>query len=109
MKIINLPRAAGKTTKAVKMSAELNIPILCASKSYAYVVCDRAQEFDLQVKTITISELQNMKELPDSVIIDELDFVLAQLLNQITGKTIGVTMATISDDENSHLTCIYKK
>ena len=110
MKIINLPRAAGKTSQAVKLSAKLNTPVLCV---HSDIVRDRAKEFNLSIPTpIEVRTLSKLKELPDSVIVDELEFVLQEIFNVITGNRIKVEVATLSDDENSKKvrvrTCEYK-
>lgn len=110
MNIINLPRAAGKTSQAAKLSAQLNIPVLCINSD---IIRDRAKEFNLSIPTpIEVRNLSHLKELPESVIIDELEIVLQEMFRVITDKRIGVKVATLSDDENSKKvrirTCGYK-
>ena len=107
MKIINLPRAGGKTTEAAKMSAEYNAPVLCRDKIGCQAVIDRAAEFGLTIpQPISIDDLHT---LPEStvLIIDEALLVLDKLIEDRVGHGVSIHAITFSDDKNQRLCRVY--
>ena len=84
-KIIIGKRQTGKTERLIKMSAEKQIPIICASSNMATYAKDRAAQLGLDMpkpivaKTAAINgELRKY----DSVIVDDAAIVLNQLLGK---------------------------
>lgn len=96
MKIIKLPRGAGKTTAAVMESCETGKYILVLNKLQAKTVFETAQSLGLTIPfPITLDECltskgSNVKE----VIVDEADMILECLLNK------KITMLTLTERDD---------
>ena len=110
MKIINLGRGTGKTTRLLYASEFQDVPILCATFENKKYLKLRAKELKLDIpEPITISELLNSETKNKSlngrdVLVDEIHWVLQCLLMEINngGRIIA---ATITSDE---LDCMKK-
>lgn len=101
MKIINLPRGYGKTTRLLYASEFNNIPILCADKNYKQHLLDSAKKFNLHIpEPITISDVISGRAIGDkNILIDEVPIVLQSLLSYL-GMTGEIKAITLTDKEN---------
>lgn len=99
MKIINLGRGQGKTTRLLFASEFQDIPILCAKRIHKQQLLDAAKRLGLQIpEPIAVDEISSSKikekqiENKD-VLIDEAPLVLQQLLNNLEmGKIKAITL-----------------
>lgn len=99
MKIINVARGRGKTTRALFLSEYLNVPILCANPRYKKMLVDVANQYSIKIPSpLSVNELHTKSRLDDisSVIVDETPMVLHALLDSVAGKPISIECATIS-------------
>lgn len=83
MKVIYSPRQSGKTTHAIKASAKTGATIVTKNQIMAEAVEDQANQLGHDIpKPISISQYLNMKSRPpENIIIDELELVLANLID----------------------------
>ena len=84
MKILNLGRGDGKTTQLVKYAAKNHVMILVGNKTSKYYVEDVAKDLKLNVDVITVydfNKIKNKNKYKYNVVIDDVEFVLSQLLN----------------------------
>lgn len=82
MKILNLGRGDGKTTQLVKYAAKNHVMILVGNKTSKYYVEDVAKDLKLNVDVITVYDFNKIKNKNKyNVVIDDVEFVLSQLLN----------------------------
>ena len=106
MKIINLPRAKGKTTRLLYASEFNNVPILCASQAYKQYLLDSAKRLNLNIpEPITTSDVTiggvfktSMKD--QDILVDEAPTVLQYLLNHL-GMKGNIKAITLTDEENT--------
>lgn len=100
MKIINVDRGRGKTTRALFLSEYFEAPILCANERYKKMLLEVAKEHHIMIpKPITTHELHTWSlgnRDAESLIVDEMPFVLSELIQMITDGDIQVECATIS-------------
>ena len=100
MKIINLPRGQGKTTRLLYASEFNDAPILChthASKDY---LMDRANDLKLDIpEPIVISDIVNNKlrgnkAMDKDLLVDEAPYVLQALLHcfGMRGEVKAITL-----------------
>lgn len=96
MKIISLPRRAGKTTAAIKEAAKTGKYILVLNKQQAKCVFTQAQSLGLHILfPITIDEVLKSRDLPiKEVIVDEAGVILEYLIRK------KITMLTITKEED---------
>jgi hypothetical protein len=105
MKIINLGRGQGKTTRLLYASEFQNVPILCKDWKAKRDILHRAQELGLNIpepiaasdlthETIRSSDLANK-----NIFVDEVHLVLQRLLNSM-GMTGEIKAITLSEKEN---------
>lgn len=106
MKIINLPRGYGKTTRLLYASEFNNAPILCVSQHHKQRLLDRAKELNLAIpEPITPSDVINggvfKTGLRDTdIFIDDAQAVLRYLLSGL-GMTGNIKAITITDEEDT--------
>lgn len=108
MKIINLPRGYGKTTRLLYASEFNNIPILCANKNSKQVLLDNAKMLNLKIpEPITPSEIITGSRFEISqigrdrdILIDEVPVVLQSLLD-VFGFKCEVKAITLTSDEQT--------
>lgn len=106
MKIINLPRGQGKTTRLLYASEFNNTPILCASQAYKQYLLDSAKRLKLNIpEPITTSDVviggvfkTSMRD--QDILVDEAPTVLQYLLNHL-GMTGSVKAITLTVKENT--------
>lgn len=98
MKIINIGRGKGKSTRMMMLSEIFGYPILCHN--------GRKQSLKLQAKEYgyNIGEVYDVSDLVNRridgknieyVVVDEMPIVLSQILNQAYG--INVSVATMTE------------
>ncbi len=104
MKIINLPRGNGKTTRLLYASEFNNMPILCASQVSKQHLLENAEKLNLKIpEPITISDVTMGGVFKTSVrdqdiLVDEAPMVLQFLLSYL-GMTGGIKAITLTDKE----------
>ena len=106
MKIINLPRGHGKTTRLLYASEFNDTPILCANQTSKQHLLDRAKELGLKIpEPITTSEVvmcpiskPNIRD--KDILIDEVPMVLSSLLSCL-GMNGDVKAITLTDEEDT--------
>ncbi len=107
MKIINLPRACGKTTRLLYASEFNNIPILCANQTYKQHLLDRAKQLNLVIpepitaSDITMSGAAFKTSMRDQdILVDEAPMVLQSLLSCL-GMNGSIKAITLTEEENT--------
>lgn len=95
MKIYDVPRGYGKSTKCILDSAKTGYPIICADNNSKSYILEKARELNKEIETYTCQECLELefwrgRRKPERIIIDELPMVL----NQIFGTE--VEFATMS-------------
>ena len=103
MKIINLPRGYGKTTRMLYASEFNDAPILCVSQHHKQHLLDRAKELNLQIpEPITPSDVMGgifkTSRGDTDILIDDAQAVLRYLLSGL-GMTGNIKAITITDEE----------
>lgn len=104
MKIINLGRGQGKTTRLLYASEFNDVPILCASYAQKNLLVSQAEKLNLKIpEPVVVGELisgkyQSKRTLNNGLLVDEVPMVLQQLLNSI-GVNSEVKAITLTSDE----------
>ena len=105
MKIINLERGEGKTTRLCYASESQNIPILCAYKAQKEEIVQRAAQHGLKIPyPICVDDIicnkQIWKEvLKGNILIDEAPMVLNLLLTNLGFKG-SINAITLTEKDN---------
>lgn len=106
MKIINLPRGYGKTTRLLYASEFNNTPILCASQTHKQHLLDRARELNLSIpepikpSDVTMGSGIFKTSLRDQdILVDEAPMVLQSLLSCL-GMNGSIKAITLTEEEN---------
>lgn len=98
MRIFNLPRASGKTTRLVYMSEAQNIPILCCSQCDKKILQERANIYGLKIpEPILIDELRGRDV--NEILIDEGMVTLQKLINVMACHSVKIKAVTMTVDE----------
>lgn len=93
MKIINIPRGQGKTTRLLYASEFNNIPILCATYTQKGYLKDRAKELGLEipepvtVDEITSGKIRGKEEKYREIFVDDMHWVFHNFLNHFRLQT----------------------
>lgn len=93
MKIINIPRGQGKTTRLLYASEFQNIPILCATYTQKGHLKDRAKELGLEipepvvVDEITSGKIKGKEEKYEKIFVDDLHWIFCRLLSYFGMQT----------------------
>lgn len=104
MKIINLERGQGKTTRLLYASEFNNTPILCSTLTEKQLLIAKANEYGLRIpEPITVNDvisnkLRGDKSVDDGVLVDEAPRVFNNLLTSL-GVRGGVKAITLTADE----------
>ena len=102
MKIINLGRGEGKTTRLIYASEFNNVPILCATSMQKEHIQRKAYEYGLEIpKPITVRDIVTnrcVRQFDNGVLVDEAPFVLEVLLSYL-GVTNEVKAITLTEKE----------
>ena len=86
MKIINMGRGQGKTTKLIQYSSENKIPILCLNYQQCKMIEEKAKEMNLvipppiSVGFLKLGLLAGKGIDYERVVIDELELVLSAII-----------------------------
>jgi hypothetical protein len=100
MKIIAKGRGKGKTTELIKMSAEKQIPIVCATSAQCKNIVDRANGMKLKIPNPI--KCTDLKGRNGKVLIDDCDFVMKNIFcNALHG--IDIEAITMSSDDYNEL------
>ncbi len=95
MKVVQAPRNSGKTAYIMAQSAETKQPLLCYSMQEKKRVMEDARNRGIKIpEPVTFIEAQSGRAQGKTVMIDNLDFLLALMLPGVT-----VTLATITQEE----------
>ena len=106
MKIINLSRGNGKTTRLLYASEFNNAPILCANEIAKQHLLDSAKRLNLEIpEPITVYNLMTKGFVNESfrymdILIDEAPMVLQHLLGCL-GMGGSVKAITLTAEENT--------
>lgn len=111
MKIINLSRGNGKTTRLLYASEFNDAPILCANQISKQHLLDRAKELNLNIpEPITPSDVINggifKTSLQDrDILVDEAPTVLQSLLSHLgmNGDVKAITLTEKDVEDNNGL------
>ena len=103
MKIINLGRGQGKTTRLLYASEFNNAPILCANIKHKEDLIRRAREMNLFIpEPICVHEVfsdyTRGKEI-DRILVDDMELVFQQMLHNI-GLHSDVEAMSITNNDN---------
>jgi hypothetical protein len=104
MKIINLPRANGKTMRLLYASEFNNIPILCPTNGAKIHSIEQANRFGLKipepiaVSEITSERIKNSKATRTDLLVDEAPYVLQMLLSSL-GMNGEIKAITLTETE----------
>lgn len=99
MKIFNLPRGKGKTTRMLYASEFNNAPIICGNDTRKRYLIETAKCMNLNIpKPISVSDIickRTKGKRFNSVVVDEIDDVLREILRftmsvDIIGGTITI-------------------
>lgn len=103
MKIYNLKRGQGKTTRLIVLSEFNKVPILCIDAQHRKIIKDMANRLGAKIpEPITISELPNLRGAitRTDYLIDEAPQFLARLIANSTGGTLIAPMAITLSEES---------
>lgn len=106
MKIINLPRGHGKTTRLLYASEFTNTPILCANQASKQHLQDSAKKLNLKIpepitpSDVTMDGVFKTSMRNQDVLVDEAPMVLQSLLSCLgmNGRIKAITLT--EDDDN---------
>lgn len=102
MKIINLGRGQGKTTRLLYASEFNNIPILCINQ-HKRILLDMAKELELTIpEPITVNDIisnrvRGSKIADKDILVDEAPLVLQDLLTSL-GMRGEVKVITLTEE-----------
>ena len=102
MRIYNLPRCSGKTTRILYISEYTKAPILCMDEITKYELLRRAGALGIEIPSpITLSDLKEGIEFEgNEILVDEALMLLERLINGIaTDKTLSVKAITMTDEK----------
>ena len=104
MKIINLGRCQGKTTRLLYASEWQDVPILCATYVQKEHLIDTAKRLGLNIPEpiavceLTPSRIRDSKAADTDLLVDEAPWVLQMLLSNM-GMRGEVKAITLTSDE----------
>lgn len=100
MKIINLGRQQGKTTRLLYASEFNDIPILCGTYQQKHYLMDMAKELRLNIpEPIYVAEISKGSSVMDKdILVDEAPWVLQMFLKNM-GMRGEVKAITLTSDE----------
>jgi len=105
MKIINLPRGRGKTTRLLYASEFNDTPILCANQTSKQHLLDSAKRLNLNIpepitpSDVTMGGVFKTSIRDQDILVDEAPMVLQSLLNCL-GMKGGIKAITLTEEEN---------
>lgn len=97
MKIYNVPRGSGKTTKLIHLSECLNAPILCATQKHRSIILSDSRKMNVKIpKPITVRDLVNGKlrgTNHSAVLVDEMPMIFERLISYFGVNCLASTMS----------------
>ena len=102
MKIYNLGRGQGKTTRLLYASEFNDVPILCTTKDSKYMLMERAKIYGLNIpEPITVNDIisnsvRGSEIINKDILVDEAPAVLQSLLSNlgIRGAVKAITLTS---------------
>lgn len=102
MKIYNLGRGQGKTTRLLYASEFNDVPILCTTKDSKYMLMERAKMYGLDIpEPITVNDivsdkLRGSEVIDKDILVDEVPAVLQSLLSNLgmRGEVKAITLTS---------------
>lgn len=94
-----MPRATGKTSLAIDLALEFNLPLITYNKKYTKYLCEQ-RELDFEkLRLFDVEDLINGKVPDEEVIIDDFDFVIKEIFNKCFHATpkVGFKSTSIED------------
>lgn len=101
MKILNMPRGTGKTTKLIHTSEVTGYPILCSNLFMVDNVKKMAEEMGCDIpEPMTIADFRHKFYQDENVLVDEIfaNNLLATALNQYIGANVVACTMTIESN-----------
>lgn len=98
MKILNMPRRTGKTTKLIYTSEVTGYPILCANLNAVDNVKKMAKEMGCNIpEPMTVADFKRHFYKDENVLIDEVlaNNLVATALNQYVGANVVACTMTL--------------
>lgn len=114
MKIINLPRGGGKTTRLLYASEFNDAPIICSTHAQKQHLIDTANTLGLNIpEPIVISEITSGKfrgnnVMDKDILVDEAHWVLQALLKCL-GMNGELKAITLTDEEGQIYELLFKQ
>ena len=108
MKIINLPRGCGKTTRLLYASEFNDSPILCMSQAAKQHLLDSAKRLKLKIpepitpSDVTMGSVFKTSIRDKDILVDEAPMVLQSLLSFIV-MICDIKAITLTDEENTKM------
>lgn len=100
MKIYNLPRGSGKTTRMLYISEYTGYPILCRNNTQKKYVTELARQNSVRIPDpITIDKMRGRRHT--SYLIDDAEYLLQELLRMVVDPDITIDSITMSCGENN--------
>lgn len=105
MKVINLGRGQGKTTRLLYASEFNNTPILCTTVFEKNRLMQQAKMLRLEipepitVDDVTTNKLRDNKDVDNGILIDEAPSVIKSLLNHLGVRSGEVKAITLTEKE----------
>ena len=102
VRIIDMPRATGKTSLAINLALEFNCPLLVKNKynkKYIKYLCEKDNYNFEKLRLYDVTDLIN-KEIPDEeIIIDDFDSVMEEIFKRCfcTKPKVGFKSTSIED------------
>lgn len=100
MKIYNLPRGSGKTTRMLYISEYTGYPILCINNTHKTYVTELARKNSVNIpEPVTIDKMRGRRHT--SYLIDDAEYLLQKLLRMVVDPDITIDSITMSCDKNN--------
>lgn len=102
MKIYNLPRGSGKTTRMLYISEYTGYPILCRNNTHKKYVTELARKNSIHIPDpITIDKMRGRRHI--SYLVDDAEYLLQELLRIVVDPDITIDSITMSCDTNNEV------
>lgn len=103
MKIYNLKRGGGKTTRLLYISEYTGAPILCVDQTHKNFLKGQAQVLNIKIpEPITIGEMENATRgthIAPDYIVDEALTYLQTIISRLTGGRLSNPLAITFSEE----------
>ena len=103
MRIFNLSRGGGKSTRMVFASEFTRKPILCVNEDQKSALLYKARVLNIKIPMpVTVKEFcKNSPSSLDGVLVDEAMMVLQELINVVASNKVDILAATMSEQYTS--------